>query len=417
MTTNSTGTRLSRELGVRDAVIIGLGAMLGAGVFAAIGPAAGAAGSALLVGLVLAAVVAYCNATASAQLAAVYPESGGTYIYGRQRLGPFWGFLAGWAFVVGKVASCAAMALTFGAYVLPGATRPLAVAAVVLLTAVNYRGVRKTARLTTVIVVLVLAALAVVVAGAFAGGTATVDHLRLDGTVDLRGILQAAGLLFFAFAGYARIATLGEEVHDPATTIPRAIPLALGITLVIYALVAVSALLAAGPQTLASSPAPLAAVLEEGSWAALAPVVSVGAAVASLGVLLSLLAGVSRTMFAMASNGDLFAPLAAVHPRHRIPHRAEVVVATLVIAVIVVADVRGAIGFSSFAVLTYYAIANAAAWTQPPAQRRWPRALQAIGVLGCAVLAFSLPLTSVVGGVVLIVAGAGIYTARHTVAD
>jgi basic amino acid/polyamine antiporter, APA family len=272
--------------------------------------------------------------------------------------------------------------------------------------------VRKTARLTTVIVVLVLAALAVVVAGALSGGTATVEHLRLDPTVDLRGVLQAAGLLFFAFAGYARIATLGEEVREPATTIPRAIPLALGIALAVYVLVAVAALMAAGPEVLAAAPAPLTAVLEQGSWAALVPVVRVGAAVASLGVLLSLLAGVSRTMFAMSSNGDLFAPLAAVHPRHRIPHRAELLVAALVIAVIAVADVRGAIGFSSFAVLTYYAIANASAWTQPPEQRRWPRALQIAGLVGCAVLAFSLPLTSVLGGAAMLAVGGVIYVVK-----
>ena len=105
--------------------------MIGAGVFAAIGPAAEAAGSGLLIGLAVAAVVAYCNATSSAQLAAIYPASGGTYVYGRERLGPLWGFLAGWGFVVGKTASCAAMALTFGAYAGPDARRaPLAVGAV-----------------------------------------------------------------------------------------------------------------------------------------------------------------------------------------------------------------------------------------------------------------------------------------------
>ena len=124
---SSPSTRLARRLNTFDAVVIGLGSMIGAGVFAAIGPAAQAAGSGLLVGLALAAVIAYCNATSSAQLAAVHPESGGTYVYGRERLGRFWGFLAGWGFVVGKTASCAAMALTFGAYVSPSLRRPLAV--------------------------------------------------------------------------------------------------------------------------------------------------------------------------------------------------------------------------------------------------------------------------------------------------
>lgn len=204
-------TRLSRRLGTTDAIVIGLGSMIGAGVFAAVGPAAKAAGSGLLLGLAIAAFVAYCNATSSAQLAALYPESGGTYVYGRRRLGDFWGYLAGWSFIVGKVASCAAMALTFGFYAAPDAARPLAVGAVVALTTVNYLGVQKTAALTRVIVALVLASLAVVVTACLLGGEADAD--RLTPVVDdngLLGVLQAAGLLFFAFAGYARIATLGE---------------------------------------------------------------------------------------------------------------------------------------------------------------------------------------------------------------
>ncbi|MDQ3312617.1 MAG: APC family permease, partial [Actinomycetota bacterium] len=296
-------SRLARRLGTFDAVVIGLGSMIGAGVFAAIGPAARAAGSGLLVGLAIAAVVAYCNATSSAQLGAVYPASGGTYVYGRERLGPFWGYLAGWGFVVGKTASCAAMALTFGAYAWPEWRRPLAVAAVVALTAVNYRGVRKTAWLTRAIVAVALAALAVVVVGALAGGQASTDDLGPLTAGGWSGILESGGLLFFAFAGYARIATLGEEVVDPARTIPRAIPIALGVTLGVYAVVAVSALLAAGPGALAESTAPLATAVRAGSLDWLAPAVRIGGTVAALGVLLSLIAGVSRTAFAMAANG------------------------------------------------------------------------------------------------------------------
>src|SRR3982750_4077347 len=110
---------LRRRLTLADAVVVGLGAMIGAGVFTAFAPAAAAAGAGLLPALAVAAVVAWCNATSSARLAARYPESGGSYVYGRERLGPFWGYLAGWSFVVGKTASCAAMALTVGAYLWP----------------------------------------------------------------------------------------------------------------------------------------------------------------------------------------------------------------------------------------------------------------------------------------------------------
>jgi APA family basic amino acid/polyamine antiporter len=406
-------SRLARQLGLGDAIVIGLGSMIGAGVFAAIGPAAGAAGAGLLVGLALAAVVAYCNATSSAELAAVYPASGGTYVYGRERLGPFWGYLAGWGFVVGKTASCAAMALTVGAYAYPDQQRAIAIAAVITLTAVNYRGVRKTASVTRVTVAIVLGALTAVVAGCLFGGQASAGNLGPLDAGGARGVLESAGLLFFAFAGYARIATLGEEVVDPARTIPKAIPRALAITLVVYATVAFSALLAVGPEQLAASEAPLATAVREGGLDWLTPAVRVGGTVASLGVLLALIAGVSRTAFAMAADGELPRHLAAVHPVHKVPHRAELAVGALVVLVVALVDLRGAIGFSSFAVLAYYGIANASAWTLPPHQRRWPRAMAAAGLFGCAVLAVTLPATSVVAGAAVLVLGGVIWWARH----
>jgi len=400
---------LERQLGTADAVVVGLGAMLGAGVFAALAPAAAAAGSLLLVGLAVAAVVAACNALSSAQLAAVHPSSGGTYVYGRRQLGPFWGHLAGFGFIVGKTASCAAMALTVGAYAAPELARPLAVTVVVALTAVNLRGIAKTARLTRLLVALVLLALAVVVVAALAGGTVSTEGLRATRGAGAYDVLQSAGLLFFAFAGYARIATLGEEVRDPARTIPRAIPLALGLVLAVYAAVAVSALLAVGPVALAASAAPLVTVVTGGELSALGPIVRVGGAVAALGVLLSLLVGVSRTALAMAREGDLPQWLAAVHPVHRVPHHAELAVAGVVVALVLVVDLRGAIGFSSFAVLVYYAVANASALTLQPPQRRYPRAVAGLGLAGCLLLAATLPLASVLTGLAVLVLGSAAY--------
>jgi len=407
------GDRLERRLGLSDAVVIGLGAMLGAGVFAAVGPAAGAAGSWLLVGLGLAGMVAYANASSSAALAAVYPESGGAYVYGRRRLGPFWGFLAGWAFLAGKLASCAAMALTLGGYVAPGLARPVALGGLAAVTVANYLGVARTAAATRVVVAVVLAALAAAVAGMLFGGQADLGNLRSPGSgPGWYGVLQAGGLLFFAFAGYARVATLGEEVAEPARTIPRAVRLALGIVLAVYALVCAAALLAVGPAALAASAAPLADAVAAGRLAGLEPVVRVGAAVASLGVLLSLQAGLSRTGFAMAANHDLPGVLAAVHPRYRVPHRAELAVAGLVAVAVLAVDLRGAIGFSSTLVLVYYAVANAAAWTLGQGRRRWPRWRAGAGLAGCLLLAASLPVTSVLAGVAVLGMGTILWTVR-----
>jgi len=398
---------LARRLGVFDAVIIGLGSMLGAGVFAAFSPAAAAAGAGLLIGLAIAALVACCNATASAQLAAEYPTSGGTYIYGRERLGPWWGYLAGWGFVVGKTASCAAMGMTFAAYVAPPAwQRPIAVAAVIILTAVNYYGITRTAAVTKIIVVIVIMTLVLVVIASFSGwnGTASLQSWDLLAG-GWYGVLQSAGLLFFAFAGYARIATMGEEVREPEHTIPRAILTALTIVVLIYLVIGVSILIALGPNGVAASSAPLAAAVDAMGWGWASVPVRLGAAAASLGALLALIAGVSRTTLAMARHDDLPRWLAAVHERHQVPHYAEIAVAGVVSVLILITDLRGAIGFSSLGVLLYYLIANAAAYTQSAEQRRFPRALQIIGVAGCAILVVTLPLSAVIGGAVVFAFG------------
>jgi len=391
---------LDRRLGTADAVFIGLGSMIGAGVFAAFTPAAQSAGSGLLIGLAVAALVALCNALASAQLAALYPTSGGTYVYGRERLGAWWGFVAGWGFVVGKTASCAAMALTF-AFVAapPGWERPVAASAVLALGAVNYLGVSKTATLTKVIVVAVLACLTIGVGGALPAW----HGIDASGLFDHGpyGILQSAGLLFFAFAGYARVATMGEEVRDPGRTIPRAIVIALVITVGVYSVVAVVLLGVLGDD-LASTASPLATIVS-GSW--MESVVRLATALASLGALLGLMAGIGRTTLAMARERDLPGWLAAVHPRFRTPHRAEIVLTVVVVALVLLVDVRSAIGFSSFGVLVYYFVANASAVTVDAESRRFPRAIFIGGATLCALLVATLPLTSVVGGIAVIVVG------------
>ncbi|MFC8269158.1 APC family permease [Streptomyces cinereoruber] len=404
---------LRRRLGTPDAVVIGLGAMLGAGIFASLAPAARAAGSGLLLGLALAAVVAYCNATSSARLAVLYPASGGTYVYGRERLGEFWGYLAGWAFVVGKTASCAAMALTAGSYIWPDQAHAVAVAAVVALTAVNYTGIQKSALFTRIIVAVVLAVLTAVVVASFTSNAADRARLGIGSDVTADGVLQAAGLLFFAFAGYARIATLGEEVRDPARTIPRAIPIALGITLTVYAAVAVSVLLVLGPDGLAATDTPLTQAAQSAGAPWLVPAVRTGAAVAALGSLLALILGVSRTTLAMARDRHLPHALAAVHPRFKVPHRAELLVGAVVAVAAASTDVRGAIGFSSFGVLAYYAIANASALTLTPAEGRPARIIPFTGLVGCLVLAFALPRSSVLTGAAVLFVGAAAYGIRR----
>ncbi len=406
---------LARRLGLTDAVVIGLGAMLGAGIFSALAPAAAAAGWALLVGLAVAAVVAFCNATSSARLAARYPSSGGTYVYGRERLGPFWGYLAGWSFVVGKTASCAAMALTVGSYVWPAQQKAIAVGVVVAVTAVSWAGVQKAAWVTRVIVGVVVLVLAAVVVACLGSPAADLQRLGAGDGGSVRGVLQAAGLLFFAFAGYARIATLGEEVRDPVRTIRRAIPVALGITLVMYAAVAVAALSVLGADALAAAVDPLAAAVTTAGAPALTTVVRVGAAVAAIGALLALVLGVSRTVLAMARDHHLPSTLAMVHERAGVPRHAELAVGAVVAVLAATVDLRGAIGFSSFGVLVYYAIANASAWSLRPDEGRPPAVVPAAGLVGCVLLCVSVPTSSLIAGAIVVGLGAAWYGIRRAI--
>jgi APA family basic amino acid/polyamine antiporter len=333
------------------------------------------------------------------------PEAGGTYVYAGRLLGPAWGHLAGWGFVTGKTASCTAMALTVGAYAWPQQPRVAATVALVLTVALGTGGVQRGARLTRVLLVVVLAVLAfvVVAAAGMPGGPAIAG--QLGGPVGgPAGVLPAAGLMFFAFAGYARLATLGEEVRDPARVIPRAVALALAAAVVVYLAVTTAALLALGPARLAASSAPLAAVVAARGWQHAVPIVRVGAVAAASGALLSLLLGVSRTAFAMARDGHLPRHLAAV--RSGVPHRAELAVGIVVLVLVWAVDLRGAIGFSSLAVLVYYLLANLSARRLAPGTGRHPRWVPVAGAVGCAVLALTLPPVSVLAGLAVLVAGA-----------
>lgn len=406
-------TRLRRSLNILDAVVIGLGSMIGAGIFTALAPAASVAQSGLIIGLVIAGFVAFFNASSSAQLARLYPESGGTYVYAKERLNEFWAWIAGWGFIFGKLASCAAVALTFGYYLTPAYARYLAAGAVIVFMILNYFGIKKTVSVTKLIVAAVVLALAVIVVSMLYGGEPSVHNLQpLFSSEGLYGVLQSAGIWFFAFAGYSRIATLGEEVKNPRKSIPTAILIGLTVTLLVYAAVVVSALLVAGPGALSHSNAPLITAIQDTGLEHWEWIVRLGSTLATLGVLVSLMTGVSRTMFAMAADKNLPSYLAKVHPVYKVPHLAEITVGLLVIVVMLLADVRAAVGLSAFTVLVYYMITNIAAFTLRPKERLFSIVLPVSGAIGCVTLALTLPIASVVVGGVVIIAGAVIYLIR-----
>ena len=445
MSAGAVPAALSRRLGLRDAVVIGLASMIGAGAFVSLGAAQDLAGSLAPAAVLVAAVVALCNATSTAQLAAQHPAAGGTYHYGRERLGPWWGFLAGWCFVIGKTASCAAMALVVAAYLVPEPfQRPVAALLVVVLTAVNLVGITRTAVLARVLVTVALAALVLtgvrLVAGVAAGGpTGGAGDGAGAGTWEVPGplsgqaaglwdggiaavagageggalgivlaLVQAAALMFFAFAGYARVATLGEEVVAPRRTIPRAILLALAAVGALYLVLSVILVLVGpAPGEQGWGPAPFRAALDAvGAGGVWAVAVTIGAVAAASGALLALVAGISRTVLAMARERDLPPVLAHVSPRFSVPQRAETAAGVAVVLLVLLAsDVLVAIAASSFGVLLYYAVANLAALTQTGQWRLFPKAMQWIGLAGCVLLVAALPGRTIVAGLVLVAVG------------
>jgi basic amino acid/polyamine antiporter, APA family len=385
-------SQLRRDLQLISAVAIGLGAIIGAGIFVVTGVAAGVAGPSFLIGLILAGIVATFNALSSAQLAASYPQSGGTYEYGYRVLHPWLGFAAGWMFLASKLAAGGTVALGFAGYlaslfpVIP--ERPAAVTAVVVLTVVNYFGIRKSGNLNLLIVSISIFALGYfIVAGIPSFDSANLQPFAPQG---LTGTLQSAALLFFAYTGYARLATLGEEVSEPRTTIPRAIALALGIAIVLYMLVAFVAVGGVGSEALAASPSPLETAAQAFQLPGARVVVAVGATTAMLGVLLSQLLGISRMMFAMARRGDLPAVLDHVHPVNEIPDRGVVLAGIILVLVAVFGTLEVIVAAASFTILLYYSIANIAAYRMPREGKLFPDWIPVLGLITCLILAFTL---------------------------
>ena len=394
---------LGREVGLGAAVMLGLGSILGTGVFVSIGIAAGIAGPWVILATVVAAGVAACNAMSSAQLAAKYPVSGGTYEYGYETLSPALGFTAGWLFLLAKTASAATAALGFAGYLLrlAGVDWPaaaVAIVAVLALTGVVLAGIRRSSLTNAVIVSITVASLlALVVCGLPSAARGAGDHLWpfLPGGDDAGGfslsaLLHATALMFVAYTGYGRLATLGEEVREPRRTIPRAILITLLASAAIYVGVATVAVCAVGAPALAGltrgAAAPLEAVAEETGVPGLPMLVAVGAMTAMLGVLLNLILGLSRVWLAMARRNDM--PRALAGLREGTPRAAILLTGLLIAVLAATGDVRLTWSFSAFTVLVYYGITNLAALRLPPESRLYPPGVAWAGLVSCLLLAF-----------------------------
>lgn len=414
--------RLKRELGLWGAILLGMGSMIGTGVFVSIGIGAGIAGPAVILAVLIAAGVATCNGLSSAQLAASHPVSGGTYEYGYRYLRPSLGFTAGWMFLLAKSASAATAALGFAGYLLNalGISNPqllvgLALLGILGLTLVVLNGIRRSNWANTVIVSITLAALGFFVVvglpsidlGAFvpflpAGESSTAPFAHL---------LHASALMFVAYTGYGRIATLGEEVREPGRTIPRAIIVTMLLTLAIYVSVAVVGVGAIGAAGMSEATARVAAPLEVAASTFGVPgastILAVGAVTAMLGVLLNLILGLSRVLLAMGRRGDMPTATARINPVSSAPTVAVIAVAVIIAGLALTGNVRTTWSFSAFTVLIYYAITNLAALALPPADRLYPRWIAWTGLAACLFLAFWVEVTIWLIGLGLIGLGLG----------
>lgn len=369
--------------------------MLGAGVFVVFGPAYELAGSWLLVAILLAGLVAYLNAASVAQLASQVTRSGGAYAYGRHYLGATWGFLAGASFLVGKIGSSAAIALTLASYLTPGSEVLTAASAVVLMAAINISGINRTAFGSKILASITISFLTLLMLAALFVPVASTE----PATPETIGVLTAAALFFFAFAGYARVATLGGEVSDSAVNVPRAIRISLGIVLSIYLLLALLLMTRLGSDLGGVTPlADLARIaIPQVGATAVAPF----AAIAALGSLLALLAGMSRTAAEMATDAELPKAFAG-RLKNGTPIVAELTVSALVIALLISGSIVFTIGLSSFAILSYYAIANYAAFRQAKSETNRPKWLNLSGLILCLLLAASVPPASFLLGLTIL---------------
>ena len=353
-------SRLARSLGLRGAVVIGVSAMVGTGVFAVWEPALARAGTWLIAAVVIAGVVAALNATSTARLAARFPEAGGVYAYGRIQIGRPVGLLAGVVFVIGKTASAAAAALTIGLYVWPDNAKVAALAAIALLLMLNLRGIVRSTRvagvMVTAVIVILLAFSALTNVGLVDAPLETTSAFEAN----TQGVLAASALVFVAFAGYARITVLGEEVRNPARVIPRAVAISFVTVGALYVIVALTVVNAA-TRGVAIGPAALADIAEAEVGSGLRAAVVIAAVLAAGAVLLSLISGVGRTLFAMADAGDAPRMLAAVGSTTKVPYRAEVVAALGTAILVLAGGLVLALSVSAVMILTYYAISHLAA--------------------------------------------------------
>ena len=401
MSKQEDNSRLKRVIGLPGAVMLGLGSIIGTGVFVSLGIGVGIAGPMVLPAIAVAGLVALCNGMSSAQLAANHPVSGGTYEYGHRWLNPSLGFVAGWMFLCAKSASAATAALGFALYLAPDHSLPIALATVGAVTALTLTGMQRSNMVNTLIVAAVLLSLIAFIAFGAPAISNHSDRWQTEwDTENLSSLLPASALMFVAFTGYGRVATLGEEVAEPRRTIPRAIITTLVITTLLYIGVAWIALANAGHDFDS-----LTVIAEKFSGPTLGKVLTVGAAIAMISVLLNLVLGLSRVVLAMGRRKDLPEATANIRESTGVPVIATIVVGIFIAGLACLGDFKVTWSFSAFTVLVYYATTNLCAIRLKPEERLYPVWISYAGLIACLLLACFVEWRVMLAGLGLIGAG------------
>jgi len=403
------GNKLKREIGLFGATALGIGAIIGSGIFIVTGIVAGIAGPAMIVSVLVAGIIAVFSAMSVAELGAYLPEEGGTYAYAQKLISPFAGFIAGWIWIFSNIFVGAAVSLGFAHYfvtIFPEVpVKVIALVICLIFLVINYIGLKESVLFNNILVTLKVLILLFFVAfglGFFRPGNFT--PFAPDGSM---GVLSGAALIFFAYTGFARVTIMAEEVNNPKKTIPRSIFLALGISTVIYLLVSLVAVGLAGSPALALSGSPLADAMRMTGNSGVVLLISAGAMIATASVLLTTIMGISRIVFSMARSHDLPSLFERIHPRFSTPHYAIAVTGAGMIAALLLADLALVIAVSTFAMLIYYLVANIAAFRLPREHRQYPSWVPVIGALSCiGLIAFLSPNSWIIGCIGLLIGGA-----------
>src|SRR5690554_1974781 len=417
MSTQQTNIKLLRSLTLLDAIGIGLGAIIGAGIFVVTGVAAGVSGPSFILGLIIAGIIASFNALSSAQLAASHPHSGGTYEYGYILLNPSLGFSAGWMFLVSKLSAAGVVAIGFGSYfyqLVPlGSPMILSLCAVVFLTLANYFGIKKAGTLNLIIILVTLTSLFYLI---FSGiSEVHIENFKPFAPFGLKGVFESSAILFFAFTGYGRIATLAEEVAEPKKTIPKAIIITIVTAIILYLVISIISIGTIGDAAIAQSKSPLQEVANVLHTPAISVILTIGASTAMLGVLLSQILGISRVMLAMGRRNDLPPFFKAIHEKYHVPHIGILFTGLIILALTLFGSFEFIVRAATFTILLYYSITNIAALKQPKLDRMYGRMIPLLGLLGCIAMSVSLPLNVMLSGVGLLLTGFVIRYLLHRV--